>query len=84
MGHAHHIEVCCPTPDSRTVVDLDNDHIAPEDQVYPSNYEIEEEAGSTVHVLADDELSPPCRERVFGSGIATVGEGSNRRWVTET
>lgn len=80
MGHAHHIEVCHPSPD---FLDLDKNHTAPEDQVYPSSYEIEEEAGSTAHVLVGGELSP-CHERAFGNEIATVGEGSNRRRVTET
>jgi len=79
MGHAHHIEVFRLTPDSRTVVDLDNDHTVLEGQVYPSSYGIEEEAVSTVHVPAGGELSPPCCEKAFGNGIATVGEGSNRR-----
>ena len=66
------------------MVDLEHDHIVQKGQVDPSSYEVEEEAGSIAHVPAGGEPSPPCRERAFGTGIATVGEGNNRRWVTET
>jgi hypothetical protein len=66
------------------VVYLDTDHTAQEGQAGPSSYEIEEEAGSTVHALVGGELLPPCRERACGNGTANAGEGSNRRWATET
>ena len=82
--HAHHIAACHPVHDSRIVVDLDRLHTAQEEQVDPSSYEIEEEAGNIVHVLVGGGPSPLSREMVFGNGIVSVGGSSTHRWATET